>query len=778
MYDKQKMMLSYILVFMGVIAAKVAFQSARMNISVMPHVIGTTVVLCVLIVLIQQARIRVSTRATAGLIIIYAFDIYFAYFDNRFLLTPLVLVVLLLVAGALLDKSIVLGILIGGNLLTLLCSFLWPELVFATIGKSQMLYMMVMANATGALMYMMTSWASQIIAQGNEKAKEADDASAAKGQFLASVSHEIRTPMNAIFGMNELILAAPQSANIEELKQNAVYIKTAGLGLLDLINDILDISKMEKGKMELVETPYNAEQLFQSLAHELQEKIGTRPLAKHVDVSLPIARDLIGDDVRIRQVIVHLLDNAVKFTADGLIALTVKQRATPEGILLVISVRDTGRGMSAESIAHIQSALEDNYFKDNADSDGIGIGLTIVIRLLDLMKGTLEIHSDPGKGTTFTATIPQGISPVAVEAAEPQAPLAAPNLSGACILVVDDNSTNIQVCRGIFKRYGLNVETALSGYEAVAKAEKTAYDIIFMDHMMPGMDGVQALQAIRTLGDAHNAKVPIVVLTADNSAEQERQLLKSGFDAYLCKPIDTLELSRILRTYLSGFTRMDEPDTLAPQYALGLVLPGVNVQLGIKRSGGTLDSYLAVLHTFLRTGPQQIQAFEAAANQNAMPAMALEAHTLKSVVDSIGAERLASMSAVLERDARAKNEESVRVGIGPLLSELQKLLENLSAALSEDKAAPAAPSEPALSADELTERLKALCDAAEAYDLDAASAILRGLQNHSHSAENAAALDEIMASIQNYAYAATAQKTKDFILRLGAQSPVSGGEKP
>ena len=774
MYDKQKMMLAYVLVFMGLIATKVAFQSAKMSMSIIPHVIGTVVVLCALTLLIQQAPIKLNLRASIGLLTIYAFDIYFAYFDNRFLLTPLALIVLLLVAGALLEKSVVLAALIGCNILTLICCLLWPDLIFATMGKSQMLYMMVIADATGILMYIMTRWASQVIEQSNEKAKEADLASTAKGRFLASVSHEIRTPMNAIFGMNELILAASQSANIDELKQNAVYIKTAGLGLLDLINDILDISKMERGKMELVETPYNAAQLFQSLADELQGKIGMRPIAKHVDIVLPISEHLIGDDVRIRQVVMHLLDNAIKFTSEGFVEFTVRQSAAPEGVCLMISVSDTGCGMSEESIQHIRNVLVDDYFKDSLDSEGIGIGLTIVIRLLDMMNGTLEINSELGKGTSLTAKIPQRISPVAVEVVEPGMPQTL-TLSGARILVVDDNSTNIQVCRGIFKRYALNIDTALSGQEAVNKAEMAAYDIIFMDHMMPGMDGVQALKAIRELGDEHNSHVPIVVLTADNSAEQERYLLKCGFDAYLCKPIDTLELTRIFRTHLAGLAHVEKSDNLAPQYALGLVLPGVNVQKGIQRTGGTLESYIEVLRTFERTGPNQARAFESAANQNDMPALALEAHTLKAVSDSIGAERLASMSAAIEQQAKSGQHNAARAGVGPLLSELHKLLETISTPLRHQSAKPAAPTEPALDTRALIERLKVVCAEVEAYDLDAASEVVHELLSHSSSVENNATLAEIMTSIQNYAYASTVEKTQAFISRLEA-SMSSGGD--
>ena len=774
MYDKQKMMLAYVLVFVVVIATKIVFQSENISANVLPHVAGTVVMLCALALLIQFNRIKLNTRATIGLLLIYAFDLLIAVLDNRFLLTPLVLIILLIVAGALLESSVVLATFVGCNLLSIAFCLIFPSIAFATVDASQVIYLMAIADATGLLMYIMTRFASSLIKESNEKAAEANRANEAKSHFLASVSHEIRTPMNAIFGMNELILSASPSTNLNELKQRAVYIKSAGLDLLSLITDILDISKLEQGKMDLVETPYNAMHLFNSLGRELHGMLSTKPVSALVNIDLPVAKDLVGDDVRIRQIVLQLLSNAVKFTQAGSIVFTVAQQAAEESVKLVVTVRDTGCGMTRENIERIENIRAGAYFKESKDSDGIGIGLTIAIKLLDMMQGTLAIKSTLNEGTAFEATIPQRISTAAVKTFEPVSPVKQVPLSGARILVVDDNSTNIQVSRGIFKRFALDIDTALSGQEAILKAAKTPYDIIFMDHMMPGMTGLQALRAIREMGDMHNATVPIVVLTADNSREQERNLLKSGFDAYLCKPIDTLELTRILRTYLSDSINTEKFDAPAPQYALGLVLPDTNVQKGIQNSGGTLEKYLEVLNAFQVTTPQQMQKLGTALSREDLETIAIEAHALKSVARIIGADRLADMSLALEQRAKEHDLNNVKMAIGPLLSETQKLLETISAAFKTPKQQMPPAEKQSITTSALILKLNDLLRAAESYDLTTAAAILSDLTAHRLSPDVISKLSDIGSSIQAYAYSSTIKKTQLLILQM--QETLNGGD--
>ena len=776
MYDKQKMMQVYVAVFAVVIAAKIVFESAPISASVLPHVLSTGVVLCVIITLLRWKRIDTMTSATIALLLIFVQELCFSIWNGRFLNTPLVMVVIFLVAGALLKKSVVLITLLGCDAMMALYLFLRPELASGTLRASQLVYMLLLANVTGIVMFFLTSWATDLIKRGNEKAVEAERANAAKSRFLASISHEIRTPMNAIFGMNELILSVPDTAEPAEIKQKAIYIKAAGIELLALINDILDISKMDQGKMELLEAPYSVEEMLEAAGRELNSLIGIKPIAARISVDLPLAKDLVGDDVSIRQILSKLMNNAVKFTREGSVELAAQQFSAPGGVELRLTVRDTGCGLSKENIAAILNSRGESYFKENHDFGGIGIGLSIVIRLTAMMDGALEIQSEPGKGAAFTVIIPQQISAEPVPKAAPVLPVSRPALSGARVLVVDDNNTNIQVSRGIFKRYALDIDTALSGREALDKAAKKPYDLIFMDHMMPGMDGLQTLQALRGLGDEHNAAVPVVVLTADNSQELERSLLKNGFDAFLCKPIDTAALTRVLRTYLGSFINPEKLDKSEPQYVLGRALPGMNVQKGIQNSGGTLAMYLKVLRIFERTGPQQAQMLAQALERGDLHTVDIEVHGLKSVAENIGAMRLRNMSASLETQARAVDLEGVKTGMGPLLSELQKLLEVVSAGLKEMEKASSPNSQKDLALSELLERVQRLSASVAEYQLEPAAKILSELLEYNFPDKIAAKLEDIGASIKSFSYASTMEKAQQLMMLLEELQAAKGGD--
>jgi|GEM_PF-2832104 Signal transduction histidine kinase len=798
MYDKQKMMMAYVLVFVFVISTKIIFESTWLSESILPHGIITLCLLGVLVVLLRCHRLPVSVRATTGLLLIYTLDIVFSILDNRFLHSPIVFVVLIFVAGALLESSIVLVTFIGCNVITLLYGVIFPHIAFQVLSVSRMVYMLALANIVSLLMFFLTRWAATLIAQSKEKAAEADRANEAKSQFLASVSHEIRTPMNAIFGMNELILSASESTSVTELKQKAVYIKAASLDLLELINDVLDISKMDQGKKNLIETPYSSVEMLNAVVRELTWMVGAKSIKVNPEINMVVAKDLVGDDVSIRQILSKLMSNAAKFTDKGSITIEASQISIDDiseynisedntsekdivhekGVLLRISITDTGCGLSPENIKKILNSRGETYVKENSDSGGIGIGLSIVIRLIDMMNGKLEIESKLGEGSKFTVIIPQRISktPVKLTYASQDADLSRPTFSGARVLVVDDNSTNIQVSRGIIKRYGLDIDTALSGREALVKVTKTPYDLIFMDHMMPGMDGVETLHAIRELGDEHNAKVPIVVLTADNSHELEESLLKSGFDGFLCKPINIPDLTRILRTYISAFINTEQLDIPAPQYALGLILPGFNVQRGIQNSGGTLDMYLKVLREFERTGLQQAQTIVQAMERGDLRTVTIEAHSLKSVAESIGAIRLGVMSGNVENNAKVAMEESVKSGVGPLLSEVQKMVETVTAALKEYKVDDPRQPEKSLAFEELLECLKKILEAAEDYDLNTAADALSELSEYSFSDEITSRIHAIETSIKSFSYAITIEKTLQLIDLLEKSQNTEGRE--
>ena len=376
----------------------------------------------------------------------------------------------------------------------------------------------------------------------------------AKSDFLANMSHEIRTPMNAIYGMSELILRQDISA---EVRGYASHIKTATRALLTIINDILDFSKIESGKLEVRLAPYSPTAVINDVATLLRPQAEAKQLEFAVTAAPDLPRELVGDEGRIRQILLNLLYNAVKFTPRGTVRLRVwKERRDAANIVLHIAVSDTGIGIGEED----QKKLFDSFYqvntRRNRKVEGTGLGLAICKKLVELMGGAIRVRSTLGKGTAFYVSIPQGVP----QAATPHAhgdedaqgyhvPFVMPE---ARLLVVDDNELNLCVVAGVLEAYQCTVVTAGSGQECldILHNGQDRFHIIFMDHMMPVMDGVEAARIIRGYGGTYFSAMPIVALTANAISGSREMYLANGFTDFLSKPIDVNELNAVLRKYI------------------------------------------------------------------------------------------------------------------------------------------------------------------------------------------------------------------------------------
>lgn len=543
----------------------------------------------------------------------------------------------------------------------------------------------------------------EIIEKKNEELqiaeKEANAANIAKSEFLARMSHEIRTPINAVIGMDELIL---RESKDEAILEYAKDIQGAAQVLLGLVNEILDLSKIESGKMVLDPTEYDVS----SMLHEIVNMISVRARAKNLQFDIQIAHDLpsvlFGDDAKLSQIFINLLSNAVKYTHKGSITLSVSGEVVGENLKMRVCVKDTGIGIREEDMPKLFEAFERIEEKRNRSIEGTGLGMNITILLLNMMGSKLEVESEYGKGSAFSFVVEQRIihkTPIGdfeeqyrkrMEQKKEEKQLYA---QGSKILVVDDNEMNRKVFCALLKDSGIQVTEAESGNICLSLVTQNIYDLIFLDHMMPELDGVETLHAMQALADNQNTRTPIVALTANAIVGAREFYKKEGFDGYLSKPILMGDLVKIICEKLPSAKLVDKVEVVAQvkkpvdrEAAEVTVLEAVedfdwNVALQHCLNEKLLKSIVTKFvnklpeeMAFLTAMLQQIVETEA---EEPWKQYTIRVHGLKSSLGTIGNHRLSELAKELELAAKEKNLALVQEKTPLLCKELELCEERL-----------------------------------------------------------------------------------------------------
>ncbi|MDR2528767.1 MAG: response regulator [Synergistaceae bacterium] len=487
-----------------------------------------------------------------------------------------------------------------------------------------------------------------------EMTRMAQTASQSKSAFLARMSHEIRTPMNAILGMSEL---AQREYGTQRAAGYITDIQRAGKHLISIINDILDFSKIESGRVEIACHSYDTASLLNDTLTITRIRFREKPVDFFQDVDASIPSFLIGDVARVRQVLLNLLSNAQKYTEKGFVKFTARcERRPDDKALLTFSVEDTGVGIKSEDLGKLFNNFSRLDTQRNANVEGTGLGLAIARSLCLAMGGDITVESEYGKGSTFTATLAQVIAdgrPIGdLEQnwnSEPRGDTGGARFiaPGFRVLVVDDVQSNLKVAEGLLAPYEMVVDTCADGGESVAMARKREYGLVLMDHMMPGMDGIEATAAIRALGGRFE-KLPIVALTANAVSGMKEMFLKNGFNDYLSKPIDINKLNELIKKWVPPEKQIKKRlERQKPQVFFAGV-EGLDATMGMAISGGTETQYRELLAMFCHDAEVRMNFLYPLRAETDLKNFTTQAHALKSALANVGAKILSEEAAALE----------------------------------------------------------------------------------------------------------------------------------
>lgn len=615
--------------------------------------------------------------------------------------------------------------------------------------------------------------------------EQAEKANAAKSEFLANMSHEIRTPMNAVIGLSDLIMEESQGRKVYTY---ACDIKSSSQNLLAIINDILDLSKVEAGKMELVLSDYYIKGIVGDVVAMMDIVASQRGLLmKHeLDDSIPCRYR--GDEGRIKQIMINLLNNALKFTKEGYVKLSVSgeagERENEE--LLTFRIEDTGCGIKQEDLEKIFENFSQVDAGKSRSVEGTGLGLSITRQFVRLMNGSIRVESVYGEGSAFIVTIPQQIVDSRTLLEQPEVPKEEefePEsflTSGCKVLVVDDNLINRKVARGFLTPYGLELTEAESGPAAIELVKKTMFDLILMDHMMPGMDGIEAVRIIRRECGENGVKPVIIAATANAMEGVKERFLENGFQDFVPKPIDKKHLSRVLAKWIPEEKKAAPPEahSAAPtelrkvepagetEAEARITIEGIDVDAAMQHHSGSVEDFIELLQLYCLEGKRKLkqlrQLFEKEDYQN----YEIEVHGLKSASANVGAMELSGHAKEHEKAAARGDTEFVRAHFEELFEEYQELIAHIEAYMKDTIEADPEPEEGTLDREELLLQVKEALARLKKFRSRECAEIVEELLKHSLDGQVKEKLTDIRDQLQLYEDDAAEQMLQQVIEEL------------
>ncbi|MDR1577680.1 MAG: response regulator [Deltaproteobacteria bacterium] len=622
--------------------------------------------------------------------------------------------------------------------------------------------------------------------------EKAERASRHKSDFLARASHEIRTPLNAIIGLSEL---ARRERGSDKGLEYILGVKTAGASLLSIINDILDFSKIESGNLPIIEAPYDTASLLNDALTVIRVHLAEKPLELFLEISPDIPCTLIGDFGRVKQILLNLLNNAVKYTKDGFIKFSAQvEKIQPDQIQFIFTVADSGVGIKPEDMERLFKHFTRLEEKREGGVEGTGLGLAIAQSLAQAMGGDITVNSVYGQGSTFVAKIHQkvldwrpmaDISELTPRLTEIQrVTFRAPQAS---VLVVDDFHSNLLVAEGLLTPYQMTISTALNGHEAVEAATNFDFDLILMDHMMPGLDGLETTKLIRGLQAHHHEKTPIIALTANAIIGSKEMFLANGFNDFLAKPIEFSKLDEVLARWIPQEKQLPISVAEAEAQAAEVLqnrltnlgapkafdqlasIEGLDLEVALNSAGGSVDRLFRLLSVFLddvRSGERVL--INTPPN---LPSLATHTHALKSALSNLGHLSLASVAAKLEGFARVGDLTAIERVLPEFRDNLRSLTNRVANVILERRSQSDAQSSWEISP-QTRDRVKDLAQALAEKDFDALEIAMEKLTALNKLTPNSFFsdwIDQVANQILNADYDQATQSVANFL--DAAQSP-------